>query len=396
MEYGGSVTGSTDEAAGVPPGGRLRILLVIKCLGYGGAERLLVDMVANRDERAFHYEVAYVLASEDGLVPTITANGTPVHSLGARGNWDLRWMTRLRSLVVAGDFDVVHFHLPYTASLGRLVVATLPKSTRPAIVYTEHSVWDKMAILIKGLNRATIGLDQSLVVVSQAAHDALPDGLKDRARVIVHGVDLSRSDALAARRDEIRADVRSELGVPEDELLVLTVANLRPEKGYDVLLDTARLAADRGLTVRFAAVGRGPLDAELKDRHRQLGLGDRFRFLGERDDVLRLLTGSDVFVLPSRQEGLPVTLMEATSVGIAIVATAVGGVPQVITDGVDGLIVPPGSPTALADAIGRLALDPALRRHLGDGAKQRSSMFDVAAASHEVEAIYRQLAGSRR
>ena len=88
--------------------------------------------------------------------------------------------------------------------------------------------------------------------------------------------------------------------------------------------------------------------------------------------------------------------MEATSTGTAIVATAVGGVPQVITDGVDGLIVPPGDPGALADAIGRVVSDPLLRRRLGEGATLRSSMFDVGAASHEVEDIYRRLVGADR
>jgi glycosyltransferase involved in cell wall biosynthesis len=392
--------GSRGASIGVPGGEgsarRIRVLLVIKCLGYGGAERLLVDMVAKRDVDAFHYEVAYVLASEDGLAPMIAADGTPVHALAAAGNWDLRWLARLRALVVSGRFDVVHFHLPYTASLGRLAIATLPRSSRPAVVYTEHSAWDKMAVLVKALNRTTIGMDQSLIVVSEAAHQALPGALRERARVIVHGIDLERTLALTADRDVVRGAVRAELGVPDGELLVLTVANLRPEKGYDVLLDAARLVQDRGLPVRFAAVGRGPLADELDARHRTLALGDRFRFLGERSDVIRLLVGCDVFVLPSRQEGLPVTLMEATSTGTAIVATAVGGVPQVLTDGVDGLVVPPGDPAALAGAIERVVDDADLRRRLGEGAVLRSAMFDVGSASREVEGIYRRLAGAGR
>ena len=374
----------------------LRILLVIKCLGYGGAERLLVDMVATADHQAFHYEVAYLLSAEHALAPAIADRGTPVHDLGANGNSDLRWMSRLRALLVDGAFDVVHFHLPYTAALGRLVVASLPAARRPAIVYTEHSLWNKMAVVIRGLNRATIGLDRSLVVVSDAARQALPRSLQGRAQVIVHGVDLSRSDALAEDREDIRKDVRAELGVPDGELLVLTVANLRPEKGYDVLLDAARLAVDRHLPIRFAAVGRGPLETELRDQHRRLGLGELLQFLGQRDDVLRLLTGADIFVLASRQEGLPVTLMEATSVGIPIVATAVGGVPQVLTDHLDGLVIPPGRPGALVDALALLHADPELAERLGAGAKRRSAMFDVASASHEVEDIYRRVTGEKR
>ncbi len=370
----------------------LRVLLVIKCLGVGGAERLLVDTVTNGDPEACSYEVAYVLDAEHALAAELAGAGIPVTSLGARSNADLRWMWRLRALVEAGDFDVVHFHLPYTAALGRLVVATIRgtrRTRRPAIVYTEHSLWNRMAVAIKGLNRATIGLDQALIVVSDAARDALPPTLRGRARVIVHGVDLAKAAQFTDQRDQVRSEVRAELGVPDGSLLVTTVANLRPEKGYDVLLDTVRRVADEGLDVRFVAVGRGPLEAEIHARHRELGLGDHLQLLGERDDVLRLLAGSDVFLLASWQEGLPVSLMEATSMGMPIIATAVGGVPQIITDGVDGLIVPPGEPDLLAGAVRRLASDPELRARLGTGAKERSAMFNVALASREIEDIYR-------
>jgi glycosyltransferase involved in cell wall biosynthesis len=370
----------------------LRILQVIKCLGYGGAERLLVDMVAKGDRRAFDYEVAYVVAAQDALVPAIRDDGTPVHSLGASGNADLVWMSRLRRLILDGMFDVVHFHLPYTAALGRLVVATIPKDRRPAVVYTQHCTWNRMAVLVRGLNRATIGLDQSLIVVSPAVHEGLPDALKARAEVIIHGVDLSSADTLIAQRDGIRRQVRDELGIAGDQLLVMAVSNLREEKGYDVLLDTARLTADHNAPLRFAAVGRGPMADELEERRRRLGLDGWFQFLGQRDDVLRLLVGSDIFVLPSHHEGLPVSLMEATSAGLPIVASEVGGVPEVITDGVHGLLVHPGRPLELATALERLASDAALRRALGQGAKRQSAMFDVTSASREVEAIYQRVA----
>ena len=392
---GGVSVGGSDQGTGPAVAQHLRILQVIKCMGYGGAEKLLVDMVANGDKQSFEYEVAYVLSAEDALVPAVRDGGTPVHPLGARGNADLTWMGRLRTLVLDGKFDVVHFHLPYTASLGRLVVATIPTARRPAVVYTEHSLWNKMAVLIKGLNRATIGLDQSLIVVSPAAHEALPRPLNGRAQVIIHGVDLSRSDALIARRDDVRKDVRSELGISEDQLLVMAVSNLRPEKGYDVLLDAARVTADHNSSLRFAAVGRGPLATELDERRRALGLDERFQFLGEREDVLRLLVGSDIFVLPSHHEGLPVALMEATSAGLPIVATNVGGIPQVITDGADGIIVPPGSAVEMAAALERLT-DTTLRLNLGRGAKEKSAMFDVTSASRQVEAIYRLVATAGR
>ncbi len=375
---------------------RLRILLVIKGLSFGGAERLLMETVAAGDRNGFHYEVAHVLAGFDGLADAVRAGGTEVHSLGASRSADLSWLGRLRSLVIAGRIDVVHFHLPYTAALGRLAVATIPRAERPAVVYTEHSLWNLAAVITKGVNRAGISRDQSLIVVSQAAFDALPPALQGRARVIVHGVSRTQADKLTADRDRIRTEVRAELGIPDGDLLLLTVANIRPEKGYDVLLDATRILAERDVPIRVAAVGGGPMEDEIRERHRALGLGDRMQFLGQRDDVLRLMAAADIYVLASRQEGMPVTLMEATSMGLPIVATSVGGVPQVITDEVEGLIVPPGDPEKLADALQRVAADPTLRDRLGRAAHEKSAMFDVTGASREIEGIYRKITDDRR
>jgi glycosyltransferase involved in cell wall biosynthesis len=375
-------------------GRRVRVLVAIKGLGSGGAERLLADMVEHGDHEAFDYEVAFVLSGSDALVPAITSSGTRVHDLGARSHWDLGWLARLRCLLREQPFDIVHFHLPYTAALGRLVTRSLPSRARPAVVYTEHSLWDRMAVLVRALNRATIGLDQALVVVSQPAHEALPRSLRARARVVVHGVDLSRSRQLLVKRDEVRGKLRASLGVPDGDCLAVTVANLRPEKGYDTLIEAARRLVERGVPVRFAAAGSGPLGRELAEAHSRLGLGERFRFLGSCDDTLELLAGADLFVLASRQEGLPVALMEATSLGLPIVATAVGGVPQVLTDGVDGLLVPPFSPERLASSLERLVRDPALGAELGQAAMSRSAMFDVASASRQIERIYGELVGA--
>lgn len=356
---------------------------------------MVVDTVANGDHSAFEYEVAHIFESERSFAPTLAAGGTPVHALGATRNFDVRWMPRFRSLLQQGDYDVVHFHLPYSVALGRLVVACVPARTRPVTIYTEHSMWNKVSPVVKTLNRATVHRDKALIAVSGAAYDALPHALKPRAQVIVHGVDLSRLSAADGYDGEVRGEVRAELGIPDDEVLVVTVANLRAEKGYDVLLDAARRVADRRLPIRFVAAGQGSLEDELVARRDELELGERFRFLGYRSDVLRLLAAADVFVLPSHQEGLPVVLMEAMSMGLAIVATSVGGVPQVITDGTNGLLVPPGDAGALARAIESVAVDLDLRRLLGRRAKQDSAAFDAARASGEIEQVYRRVLRTR-
>jgi glycosyltransferase involved in cell wall biosynthesis len=353
----------------------------------------LVDTVAAADPQHLDYEVAYVLREQNALVPAIASGGTPVHSLGAANNADLRWMLAFRRLLAGRRYDVVHFHLPYAAALGQLVVSSVPRSTRPAVVYTEHSLWDRAKLVNRVLLRASMSSDERLIAVSEASYDALPVSLRRRTTTVLHGVDLSRSDGLVARREEMRARVRSELRVADDELLFLTVANLRPEKGYDVLLNAARSISDRGLPIRVAAVGRGPLSSVLQARHRELALGDRFQFLGQRDDVLELLAGADAFVLASRHEGLPVALMEATSVGLPIVASGIGGVPEMLEDEVDAILVPPGDAHLLAEAMKRMASDPQLRERLGHRARLRSSSFDISAANRMVGDIYLQAAG---
>ena len=370
---------------------RPRVLLLIKCLGYGGAEQLTVDVAAHRTRESFDYEVAYILAAENALVPFVEATGVPVHRLGAMSNADVRWTVALRHLLLTGDYDIVHLHLPYAAALGRWVVRSLPRSRRPRLVYTEHNTWDKHELLLRAINRPGLGGVDRLIAVSQSVRDALPPALRRRTAVVVHGMDLGRAAALRADRDQVRRSVRTELGVADGEVLAVTVANLRPQKGYDVLLEAARLVGTDGVAVRFAAVGRGPQKKELAALHRSLGLGDRFRLLGQRDDALRLLAGADIFVLASHYEGLPVAIMEATSVEIAIVATAVGEIPNILTDGVDALLVAPGRPRELADAIERLAADEALRNRLAKGALERSALFDITRAVTRIETIYNDL-----
>ncbi len=376
------------------PARPLRVLQVTKSLGRGGAERLVVDLVASSDRARFAHEVAYVLASEDALVPDLEARGVPVRPLGASGNADLRWLAALRRLLAGGEYDVVHFHLPYAAALGQAVVASLPGARRPGVVYTEHSLWDRTHLAVRVLLRLSLTLrsDEPIVAVSRAAFDALPSRVRSRARVVVHGIDVAHASELVASRSEVRAAVRRELDLAPHEVLLLNVANLRIEKGHDVLLDAARLLADRAVPARVVVAGGGPRRDELVARRDALGLGGTVSFLGARTDVLRLLVAADVFVLASRHEGLPVTVMEASALGVPTVATAVGGVPEVLTDGSDALLVPPGDPAALAGALERVAADPGLRDSLGASLAAGAGRFDIRAAVEEMARVYAQVA----
>lgn len=369
------------------PGQRARILWLVKGLDPGGAELLLSMAAKVRDQERFDYEAAYVLPWKNGLAGELEASGVPVHCLQGGPEWDIRWVRRLRHLVRERQFDVVHIHSPYVAGLARPALKMLPTASRPRIVYTEHLPWPGYVWPTRLLNRMTFALNDKAVAVSNSVRESVPSSLRAKVQVVIHGVFAERMRQQSLARD----DVRTELGIEAGELVVGTVAHLRRQKGYPVLLEAARQVIDSGLAVRFVAVGRGPEQSEIRSLHRQLKLDDRFFFTGFRSDAVRVMSAFDIFVLASWNEGLPVTVMEALTLGIPVVATAVGGTPEILTSGVEGLLVPPGRPDELAKAIDVLAGDPDRRRQMAEAAVRRAPTFDIRAATRTVEATYRSL-----
>jgi glycosyltransferase involved in cell wall biosynthesis len=234
------------------------------------------------------------------------------------------------------------------------------------------------------LNAATYVFDDAHLAVSTMAARSVVAPLRRNVEVLTHGIDIR---SVAGHRSDREAK-RAELGVGPDVILVITVANLRHEKAYDVLLDAAALAAAKRPDLFFVSVGHGPLAAEMEERRGRLGLGERFRFLGFRDDVHGLLAAADLFCLASRHEGLPVALMEAYAIGVPVVATRAGGVPEVVEDGGSGALVDIEDPDALADAIVTLAADEPGRRKLARRASDLAGRFDSSVAVQRIEALY--------
>jgi glycosyltransferase involved in cell wall biosynthesis len=363
-----------------------RVLWLVKGLGPGGAERLLVAAAGAHDRARFDLSCAYLLPWKQQLVPEFGALDVPTHCLDVRDERDLRWAGRLRRLLVEEPVDVLHAHSPYPAGIARLVVRTLPRRLRPRLVYTLHNTWGSFARPTRVLNGATMPLDAADLAVSAQVAATLPPRLARRTEVLVHGIDL---DAVRARRD--RAGMRAELGIGPDEVVFGTVANLRRQKDYPNLLAAARLLRDRGTAIRVVAAGQGPLEAEIRAEHARLGLGDAVLILGERPDAIRVMSGCDGFVLASDNEGLPVALMEALALGLPVVATRVGGVPEAVTEGDDAVLVPPRDPAALADALAAVAADPARRARMGAAAAVDAERFTIRRTVTRVEAVYDEI-----
>jgi glycosyltransferase involved in cell wall biosynthesis len=365
--------------------GPVRVLHVLKGLGPGGAERLVVSIAAAADRAVVRHEVAYLLDWKQHLVPELEAVGVRTHLLaGRRGLLDPRWPLRLRRL--AQTADVVHLHSPAVAAVARPVLRA--PGGRAVVVSTEHNTWGSHGLATRVANAATLPLDRVRWAVSEEVVASEWGPWRAKAEVLVHGIPLA---ALRARRGE-RASSRAAHGWHDDDVVVAIVANLRANKDYPNLFAAAAQACATEPRLRFVSVGQGPLEHELRAHLATLGLGDRFVMLGYHADPAAVLVGADVFTLSSRHEGLPISLLEAMALGLPPVVTRVGGNAEVVTHEEDGLLVPPSSPGALADAYVRLAGDPAERARLGGAAAQRAGDFDIVRTARTLEARYRSLA----
>lgn len=349
-------------------------------------ERLISASAPHFDRERVHVEVAYLLAREGAFVGEIRGRGLAVHCLEGGGPPDLSWVWRLRRLVRAGGFDVVHTHSPLPASVARIALAR----AGPVLMHTEHSVWPRYRVPTYLVNAATYGRNAAVVAISQGVADSIrrPRWMfwvsMPSVEVLHHGID----EELVRSGPEARARARRTLGLGNDDVVLGTVGSFTPAKDHDTLLEAVRQVAGNHPRLRLVLVGGGPLEARLRARAISAGIGERVVFAGRRDDVQEILPAFDAFVLSSRYEGLSIALLEALAAGLPTVATTAGGIPEAITDGREGLLVPPAQPSLFAAAIGALLSDPARRAEMAVQARRTAKRFCLANAVRRLEAIY--------
>jgi glycosyltransferase involved in cell wall biosynthesis len=295
--------------------------------------------------------------------------------------------------------DVVHTHTAKAGFLGRQ--AALAVRPRPAIVHTFHGhvlegyFGPAKARLYLELERALARVSDRLIGVSQATVDDLVRlgvAPRERFRVLPLGLDL---DPLTRLGGGPRAEARAELGVGEEEILLVFAGRVVPIKRLDLLLAAlARARRDDG-RLRLAVAGDGEERPALERRAAELGLGEAVRFLGYRRELRPLFAAADLAVLSSDNEGTPVSLIEAAAAGLPAVATDAGGVREVVGEET-GIVVPRGDEAALAAALARMAADPQLRRRCGRAARERAlGRYGAQRLLRDVDALYTELAAAR-
>lgn len=357
---------------------RLTVCQLLFSLQRGGAEVLAARLARRLSGR---YRFVFACLDEVGsMAAGLRDEGFPVHVLDRRPGIDLACARRLGALARAEGVDVMHAHQYspfFYAGLSRF-----PRR-RPPVLFTEHgrAFPDLTGRSHRPVNRLLLRGGDRVIGVGRAVRQVLIDkeGLPaGRVEVVYNGIDTA-AYAGSGRRDE----VRRELGLGPDDFVMMFVARLDPIKDHATALRAlARVAAVRG-DAKLVVVGEGPSAEAVAGEVARLGLGDRVLMAGVRTDVARLLEGADATVLTSLSEGIPLSLIEAMAAGLPVVATRVGGVPEVVEEGVTGYLAPSGDDAGLADALLRLAADPELRGRLGRAGRARAEAVFSESRMHD-------------
>ena len=310
--------------------------------------------------------------------------------LGKRPGLDWRMVTRLWRVIREVKADVLHAHnegAGFYAGLAGLLAGRPVITTRHGASFGLDTLWVRRAAGL--LSRRTVCVGKDVVRLARQV-DHLP---ASRVRLIYNGVDTSQfaPDAKA------RARVRAELGFADTDRVLISVGRLALEKDYATLLQSLATAQGVAGQASLILVGDGPQREALSQEAERLGLAGRVRMLGDRQDVRDLLAAADVFVLSSISEGVSKALLEAMAVGLPVVATSVGGTPEVVEEGVTGLLVPPSRPDVLGQALdGRFCDDSSLAERLGRAGRERAQeRFSVQATVAAYVELYREVAGPK-
>lgn len=355
--------------APAPPataGRRLRVLHVVLSLNPGGAERLVIDL-SLRSKDAFDVSVC-CLDERGAWARELDDAGIPVHVLGREPGFHPMLGRRLARLAASARADVLHCH-QYTP----FVYGCAARLFRPGmhLVFTEHgrlagaTVSAKRRLANRLLGRVP---GKFFAVCDELRRFLLEEGFPaSKLGVLYNGIDAGAPADAASR-----ARARAKLALPDDAFVIGSVARLDRVKDLPTLLaafDALRRGAD-GPPPRLVLVGDGPERDALHADVAARGLDELVHFTGARTDVRELLPGFDAYVNSSTYEGVSLTIVEAMAAGLPVVATRVGGTPEVLEDGADGRLVPSGDPDAMADALRDLQRSPDAARALGDAARR--------------------------
>jgi sugar transferase (PEP-CTERM/EpsH1 system associated) len=359
---------------------RLHVAHVVLSLQPGGLENGVVNVVNGIDPARFRSSVLCLKVAGE-FAGRIRAPDAEVHAFGLRQGNDLRLPWRLARHLRRHRVDVVHTRNAESFFYGSLAAKL---AGVPRLIHSEHGRTFNDRPLRFWAQRQLTRLADTVFALSEqlrrdlVTHVGLP---AERIEVLYNGVDLARFGGSG------RVEARRRLALDETAPVVGSVGRLVAVKNYPLLL---RAIAQPALAhATLVLIGDGPERPALQSLADGLGIADRVRFVGHREDVADLLPAFDLFVLPSRSEGMSNTLLEAMACSVPAVASRVGGNAEIVRDGLDGLLFPSDDEAALRDALAQLVSDAQRRAQMGAASRERvMSAFDIRAMMRAYESVY--------
>jgi len=358
---------------------RPRVLQLLATGGTGGAQESYSGLLLRLDRS--RYDVRAVSLSAGSAVQRLRRLGVAVDVIDAES--DEAAVRELAAYLRRNEIDLLHAHMFRAEVIGTRAAMAAGTAVIVATVHSSRVRSDEDVATLAGL---TQHMDRLIVPSSSIQAKVRAERRDTRFSVIPNGVDLDRFSAPTPD-----CGLREEIGMPPDGLLLGVVARLEPEKGHRFLIAAMPEILAAAPRTWLVIVGEGSLAGDLRDQAASLPAParDRVVFTGRREDVSAITADLDVAVLPSLREAQGISLLEAMARRVPVVASAVGGIPEVVTDGVDGLLVPPADPAALARALGRLLTDDGLGRRLGEaGYRTVAERFSIDAQVRRIEALY--------
>jgi glycosyltransferase involved in cell wall biosynthesis len=369
----------------------LRIIYLINSLGIGGAETLLCSMVLRLD-RTKYEPIVVTIKPLKSLADELKQNNIALYSLGQTNKFGFfKAALRLWRLLKQLKPDVVHTHLYHSNVLGRLVAKA---AGVPVVISTIHNTFFGGPFRQWSMRFTDRFCSQTTAICEASTTQMIKRRVvpKQKVRTIHNGIDVA---GLCNERESAE-QLKREFDIKPDQVVLLSVGRLQPQKGYAYAIQTAALLRDKGLDFRWFIAGHGELKRELEQLVNEQHLSDRMHFLGIRRDIFRLYSLSNVFVMSSLWEGLPIVLLESMALGLPVVVTEVGGNPEVVQQGINGFLVPPKDPVGLAERILQIvSMSEFDLDQMGDNNRQTiRERFSIDAVIRQTTSLYESLHSS--
>lgn len=372
---------------------RVPILHIIKSLGRGGAETLLPETLQKHNQENFEFHYIYFLPWKDQMVAQIKEAGGCVQCFKANNNFQIfRKVGKIAAYVKEHQIKLIHCHLPWAGIVGRMV----GKLTGVPVVYTEHNKWERYHKFTYHLNKLSFSSQQKVIAVSEDVAQSIRKHYKKanpKVQVVLNGINTDKfSRALTFDRD-----IRQELSIPADAIVIGIACVFRVQKRLLDWLKVAHELHQKFPTVHFIVAGDGPLRETIHAKAEELKMQHYLHFVGLQPEIRPYLKAMNVFMMSSEFEGLPIALLEAMSMECMPACTAAGGIPELIKDNSNGVLVPVEAPMELVQRMTYYLSNPSQIAAMGKTARKTvEGGFSMQQMVSDLENIYSDLLNKKQ